>query len=299
MRSFLAFSGLFVIGFAAIALFAYPAWAWLHPLLDVPFHRVASRVGMLVLLVGFVLMARRLALADRASLGYGLPRAPFLRSAAIGLVLGVATMLPVVAIMWVLDLREPRPGVDLTATGWLLLGAKGLLSGIVVALIEETFIRGAMFTGIQRESGTRAAVLLTAALYAFAHFIGRYRIPPERVDWGSGVELIGGSLAAFATPGAILDALLTFFAVGVLLGWVRARTGHIAACLGLHAGWVWVITFVRETSVRDPDRPGAFLLSTFDGVVGWLVFGWTLVIGVVLLRFYASSVASRSIAASR
>jgi hypothetical protein len=68
---------------------------------------------------------------------------------------------------------------------------------------------------------------------------------------------------------------------------VRALTGNIAACIGLHAGWVWVIAFLRETSVPDETAPLRFLLSRFDGVVGWLVLGWTLVIGVVIHRFYA------------
>jgi len=31
----------------------------------------------------------------------------------------------------------------------------------------------------------------------------------------------------------------------------------------------------------------SFLLSQFDGFVGWLVFGWTVLMGVFLVRFYA------------
>jgi hypothetical protein len=30
-----------------------------------------------------------------------------------------------------------------------------------------------------------------------------------------------------------------------------------------------------------------FLLSSFDGFVGWLVLGWTIVLGFALRRFYA------------
>jgi hypothetical protein len=47
-----------------------------------------------------------------------------------------------------------------------------------------------------------------------------------------------------------------------------------------------VISVLRESSVPDGASPWRFLLSDFDGVVGWLVLGWTLVIGVVVLRFY-------------
>jgi membrane protease YdiL (CAAX protease family) len=161
------------------------------------------------------------------------------------------------------------------------------VSGLAVALIEETFLRGALQTGITRESGAPLAIVLTSLLYAATHFIGRMRIAPADVDAWSGVELIRGTLAAFAEPLAIGDAFICLALVGALLGLVRARTGNIAACIGLHAGWVWVITFVRETSQPDPAQPLAFLLSNFDGVVGWLVAAWTLVIGVALHALYA------------
>jgi len=79
MRTFFWFLGLLAAAFAAMALFAYPAWLLLHPHFDFPFHRIAARVGMLALLIGFVSVARRLGLADRASLGYGIARTVFLR----------------------------------------------------------------------------------------------------------------------------------------------------------------------------------------------------------------------------
>jgi membrane protease YdiL (CAAX protease family) len=262
-------------------------YEWLTPEFDVKFHRVANRLGMLVLLVGFILVARRMRLADRASLGYGLPRKRFLREAAIGLGLGVATMLPIALLMFALDLRELRPQLAIDA-GWLLrLAVSGLASGIAVALIEETFMRGAMHTGIARESGVRAAIFLTSLLYAAVHFVGRYRIPLEELGPDSGLRHVLGTLADFATPLDILDAFLALFAVGVLLGMVRHLTGNIAACLGLHAGWVWIIAFLRESSQPQAQHPWRMLLSEFDGVVGWLVLAWTVVIGSVLWWYYA------------
>ncbi len=286
MRSFAWFAGLILLGMVGIVVLAYPIFALVTPVIDAPFHRVASRVGMLILLVGFVFVARHLALADRRSLGYGLAPAAFLREALTGLALGVATMLPIVLVMLALDLRDPRAGVVLDATTFARLAAQGLTSGIAVALIEETFLRGAMHSGIARESGARLAVLLTALVYAATHFFAKYRIPADRIGPGSGFEMLVGSLAAFGDFAVIADAFLCLFAVGVLLGMVRATTGNIAACIGLHAGWVSVITFVRETSVRDEAAAWHFLLSKFDGVVGWLVLGWTFVIGPPLWRYY-------------
>lgn len=275
MRIFLAFIALFIAGFAVMAVLAWPIYDTLTPAFDVKFHRVANRVGMLALLIGFLLLAKRLGVADRQSLGYGLPRAPFWRTAGAGLLLGVVSLLPVAAVIWLLELRELKPGLAIDGALLLEVAFSGLLSGITVALIEETFFRGAMHSGIARESGTVIAILLTALLYSAVHFMGSYRIPLDELGPNSGVRHIAGTLANFAAPQRILDAFLALFAVGVLLGMVRAYTGNIAACLGLHAGWVWIIAFLREGTTPTVDNEYGFLISSFDGVVGWLVFGWT------------------------
>ena len=80
MRAFAWFLAMFLVGFASIAVFTYPAWMLLHPHFSFPFHRIGERIGMLGLLAAFLLVVRRLRLADRASLGYGLARRRFLRS---------------------------------------------------------------------------------------------------------------------------------------------------------------------------------------------------------------------------
>ncbi|HEY0767510.1 MAG TPA: CPBP family intramembrane glutamic endopeptidase [Steroidobacteraceae bacterium] len=294
MRAFVWFLALVAVALAAIAVFAYPAWTVLHPYFDFPFHRVGERIGMLALLAGFVLLARRLGLADRRSLGYGLPRRAFLREMAVGVALGVASMLAVVGLMSALGLLDWTPAAGVTGAGLIRLIALRAISGLAVAFIEETFLRGAMHTAIERESGTRAAVLLTALLYAATHFLASYHILPEQVTPRSGLELLAGTLRSLAQPAGIGDAFLALAAVGVVLGMVRAATGNIAACTGLHAGWVWVMLVTHELTHPLRGAPLAFLLSHFDGFVGWLVLAWTAVLAVPLWRFYAARSAPAS-----
>jgi membrane protease YdiL (CAAX protease family) len=292
MRSLWWFLGLCALALLSIAAFTYPAWLLLHPHFSFPFHRIGERIGMLALLLGFVLVARHLGLADRDSLGYGLPRRRFVRELLLGLALGVATMLAVVGIMAALGLIEPRAAAARTAAPLALLALKSAGSALAVAFIEETFLRGAMQTAITRESGTRTAVLATALLFAATHFFASYHIAPEAVTPHSGVALLVGTLHVFATPLAIVDAFMALFAVGVALALVRSATGNIAACIGLHAGWVWVMLVAH--GLWEP-RAGAalhFLLSRFDGFVGWLVFAWTLALMVPLWRFYLARTAT-------
>ena len=89
----------------------------------------------------------------------------------------------------------------------------------------------------------------------------------------------------------MVDAFLALLAVGVVLGLVRAATGNIAACTGLHAGWVWVMLVAHELTRPARGAPLGFLLSRFDGFVGWLVLAWSAVLAVPLWRFYVARTA--------
>ena len=290
MRSFAIFLGLIALGLAGMAALGYPAWLLIAPHIDNPkFHRVAGRVGMLIVAIGFLLVARRLKVADRHSLGYGLPAARFVVEVAKAIVLGTLLMMPALLTMIVFELRT---GLDesLAMGRWLHFVLGGLATGLVVAFIEETFLRGAMQTAIRRESGAWLAILLPSLVYSATHFIGRYRLTAADVHAGSGLDMLAGTLILFAHPLDILDAFLCLTAVGILLGTVRELTGNIAACIGLHASWVAVISVVRDTTHRNPASPAHWLLSNYDGFVGWLVLGWTLAIGWSLWWWYGKRV---------
>src|SRR5262245_15909931 len=132
MRSTAIFLGLIALGLAAIAILGYPAWSLTQSLgFEFKFHRVASRIAMLTLLVGFVLVAKRLRVADRESLGYGLPAGRFCAETARAILMGAALMLPVLLTMVVLDMRELKPGVSPGALGWARLVLTGVATGLV------------------------------------------------------------------------------------------------------------------------------------------------------------------------
>lgn len=273
MRPFLwflaAMAGTLVLA-AALAYPVYlaatavdPAWA---------FHKVVTRFWQLTMLAGIAVCVWRFGLTSRGDWGYELPRRRFARQWLAGLAAGLATMAAVAAMMLALGIRAPRPGLG-SAQLLALLGS-GALSGLLVGLVEETFFRGLLFGAVRRESRTRAAILLTALLYAAVHFLARTRIPAAEVDATSGLLLLSGVLRRFADPAAIADAFLALFAVGVLLGMVRHWTGGIAACIGLHMGWVWVMKATRSCTTPADDARWSFLVSGFDGYTGWMVAGW-------------------------
>lgn len=288
MRAFAWFLGLIALALGAIAALTWPAWDLLQRAgLHFPFHRIADRIALLAVVAGFLLIARRLRIADRASLGYGQPRPLFLRELALGFLLGMPAMLGGVAVMWALGLIEWRIPPAAAAALLPAVLAKRLGSALAVAFLEETLMRGAMLTAIRRESGTTVAVALTSVVYAASHFVAGVHVPAAEVGPGSGVHMLAGALAEFGHPGSIADAFLCLTGVGVLLGLVRVLSGGIGGCIGLHAGWVWVMLVTHELTRPVAGAPLAWMLSRHDGFVGWLLLLWLLPVGAAILLLHA------------
>jgi membrane protease YdiL (CAAX protease family) len=284
MRAALAFVGVIFGTLLLAALLAWPAWSLLHALEpNLPFHRIVSRLWQLILLAALLVAMRSLRIRGRADWGYGLPRPVFMRQFAAGLGIGLATMLPMSIAMQALGVHALRPefGAALLAAALL----EGAAIGLAVAVVEETFFRGLMYRAIERESGFAAAAVCTALVYAGIHFLARIKIPAEDVAWDSGFRLLAGALANLAHPVTIIDSFATLTLVGLLLALVRRRTGAIAACIGLHMGWVCVIKATLAVSEEVEPSPVPWLVSRFDGYTGWLVAAWAaLLLAVAWLR---------------
>ncbi len=162
-------------------------------------------------------------------------------------------------------------------TGWLPLLAKGLGTGLIVALIEETFFRGAMQGALQRIGATRWALFAVPLLYAAVHFLGHPAgmpfkgVPYDQVTGWSGFIVLAQFFNAFAHPLTILDACAALWCVGLLLALVRRRWGDLGGCIGLHAGFVATIVVFRKVSAPGPAGHWSFLVGSFDGLLGWWI----------------------------
>ncbi len=282
MRSFLWFLSIIIATVLVAAVLAYPLYVLLHP--HFPgwwFDKIATRLWQFLMLVALVLVVRRLRLGSARDYGYGAPRPRWLRQFGFGLLVGLATLIPVTVCMLALGLRVARPDLD----GHVLLSAlvAGLLSGLVVAFVEETFFRGLMFGAVLRDlRRPLLAIVLVAVVYASVHFLASTRIPPDAVTWQSGLSLLHAAIGNFLAPAGIIDAWLALVAVGVLLGACAWWTGNIAVGVGLHASWVFVMRATVGATRENPASPLEWLISPTTGYTGWLVFAWTLLILAVV-----------------
>jgi membrane protease YdiL (CAAX protease family) len=133
-----------------------------------------------------------------------------LRRAAVQFLAGGAVLAVVVSFVGgFLNSKAPLPIEQLLQARISIL-LFGILGVLVAPLVEETIFRGFLYPVIGSRIGITAGIAITGTLFGLMH----------------AVQLWGGW-------GQI--ALLIF--VGVVLTWVRARTGTVAASYFVHLGY--------------------------------------------------------------
>ncbi len=145
--------------------------------------------------------------------------------------LGMALSVMVASLSGLIRVEEPIPMQRMfEARESALLF---LLAAVVVApLVEETLFRGWLYPVVARTFGVAGGVVITGALFGLMH----------GAQLGGHWQLVG---------------LLTL--VGVLLTWVRARTGSVLSSYFLHLGYnaLIAIGFIVGTSgLRNLPTPG-------------------------------------------
>jgi uncharacterized protein len=301
VRAYAWFLGVLVAAGLAAAVIAYPVFELTSRIAPWPFHRVYGRIAMLAAAAALVYWCRRFGVANRRDLGYGLPWARFWALAAVFGGIGILTAAAGAAFLLVQGIRVVADPASLASPAHLAhLGLVALSSGVAVALIEETVMRGALHSAIARESGELAALWLIAPLFAVLHFFAKTHI--DAPGWMSGFDLLSRSFAPLADPGAVLDSFLAWMAVSLVLSLTRILTGNIAVAIGLHAGWVVVLRLLQEATGSGSGHSA--WVGRFDGLLGYWLLPWGAAIALALWSTrrawvpYASGAPSGAINAS-
>ncbi len=281
MRAFAWFLGAILLAGILAALLGYPIYQLTTHFAHFAFHRVTSRIAMLLLVVELVVLCRHLGVTRKADFGFDLPWRRFLAQSVLGGVIGALTALVGAALLVGGGWRVRDPAFLGGVSGYLRIFAVGLSSGVAVALLEETVFRGGLHTAVARESGPWRAAWLTAALFAILHLYAKARIPADELAWYSGFDLIARSFAPLAHPLLVYDSLLSWFAIGLILSMTRILAGNTAVAIGLHAGWVLVLRMLQEATVSAPLSESIWV-GRFDGLLGLWMVPWAIGIGVSL-----------------
>jgi membrane protease YdiL (CAAX protease family) len=292
LRRTALFFGYLFCALSVAAVLSYPLVqaGWL----DHEPQRIMGRLAQFLILLGLWPFLRWLGLADRRSLGFAPPRAEMLRAIRLGWLLGVLTLAVLVVAELILEIRVPEDDWVSELPSLLSKALTALIGGLLIGLGEEMFFRGALYTSIRRGAGVAAAAGFSALLYALVHFLKPHALPAGMAfDW-AGVWTMFAGVFVGLFQWQHLDSLVALFAAGVLLALIRERVGHIGWCIGLHAGWVFVIQLTRRVTDGNDASGLAFLVGGYDGVIGWLGAAWIALLAVAYWQMMRPSSGSIS-----
>ena len=280
---FLCYLGLALI---LTALIYYPVFLALDAIWSVRPDRVFYRLAMIIAGLGFWPFVKWLGINNRVALGYALDRARFMLTVGKGLGIGIVILACHALVLILIGVRIPAVG-NILISDVLYLLISALLTGSLVAFIEESFFRGALQYHMRRRNSVAITVVLTSLLYAALHFCRLPKTAPDTViSASSGWIMLTQTFDQYRNFSNFADSFLALFVAGLLLSLIRERNGNIALCIGIHAGWVMMIKVTRGVTSTVPESPGAWLIGSYDDVIGWAAAG---LLAVVTLWYWRHS----------
>ena len=239
----------------------------------IPFRKIISKTTQLFLVLS-IFPAMVYLNINKAELGFA-ARPVFLKQLLQGFGLGFITLMPVFIVLTVLKINV----LDDTQLWTAGFAAKtlvvSLLLALLISLIEEPLFRGLLLVGLNKKLSVLWAILISATYYAALHFLSSNTdIAPQELNLYSGFTLLGGAVANLLNPG-ILSAFFALLMVGVFLGVLRTQVkSSLGLCIGCHTCWVWQIKMNKKLFNTDFSSDYAYLVSSYDGVIGPLVTVW-------------------------
>lgn len=266
---------------SAAAFLAYPV----HFLLPASweYQTLVFKGGQALMILGLIPLGRRLGMGW-ADIGLACPRRETLSQLRRGFGYGALMLGLHVLALLLLDVRRLDPE-KLQLARIASLSAKGVLIGLGVALIEEPIFRGFLLGVLRRNTSRVVAVLTASGYFAALHYL-KTDLHPQyaEVRWDTGIIIV---IDAFSNLNHIyLDSFLALFAAGAFLCCVRLLdpAKNFGYCLGIHAGWVFVIKATNPLGFCNLQSPWVYSVSYFDGNIGYFSAAWTTVL-IVLVAF--------------
>ncbi len=270
---------LYLLLAAALSAFlAYPIFQ-LTDSEDISFFRsLVSRGGQVFILLGFYPLSKWLGIrwAD-----FGLKRG-FHQQWLTGFTFGSVMLgLHVIALV-MLDVRVIAWS-KFNAHELMPILAKSLATGFGVALLEESIFRGALIAIERRLSGPIQAVVISAFYYSILHFIGtKWSTDSALIGWDTGfrIAMDGFSHLLEVAP----DSFLGLFVAGLFLGCLRIILPmSLGLCMGIHAGWVFIIKSAKSLSYPNFDSSLMYLVSHYDLIIGYFSAAWLSALIILML----------------
>ena len=272
MRAIIIFYLFVVSAFFVGAIIAYPLKLLLDPVLELAFRKYLTYATLISgLIISGIYLQLYKSLSFKA-FGYSGKLLKFLNSMFSGFIYGIIIMLIIEMLLFFLGIHEIDTNRSISISLVMERLTKAMLAGVLIGLVEESIFRGALFTGLYKQTGAVITVFFSSLVYSSVHFI-RYRELPADTDisWLTGISMMPEAFRRFH-EWSIVDYFLTLFIFGVLLGLLRLKHRGIAACIGVHAGIVMLIKLADYFTNRTHNSNYEFLVSQYNSTFGWISF---------------------------
>jgi membrane protease YdiL (CAAX protease family) len=282
----LIFALVFIAALFTGAVLSYPLYVTIRLVFDVDF---ADTIILSTQLAGFVGSLLYLKYSDGLSLynlGLRATTDNIKRDSFIMFGLGFLIVVLLGGSLYLVGVYNIHSQRDFVLTALPTLVVSAIATGIVVATFEETIFRGGLLRGLDRQSSAPLAVIITSLVYAWVHFI-RFDVPPgpDNIDlFTAPVNFLNAYTVLFSTQK--IDAFISLFILGLLLGMMRIKEKSIINCIALHAGLVAGIKIFRYLLEYQPGNPYPFLVSHHDYRLGFVATLW-LFVATLIYYFFA------------
>ncbi len=214
-----------------------------------PFRRVTDRCLLGLALLGLWPLVRALGVRTVAEIGWR-KYSGFGRDIGRGLAIGTALLVAAAASgLW----AGAFAWVGRPAGEWVRPVLTALASAAIVAILEETLFRGAIFTALRKGWNDTAALWTSSGIYAIVHFFAR-PANPQAVEWHSGFLIRGEMLRGFTDARTVIPGFLSLTLLGLMLALAYRRTGALHLSMGIHAA---LIFWSKLFAVGADAAPGA------------------------------------------
>jgi hypothetical protein len=272
MRAIIVFCLFVVLAFLVGAVLAYPLKLLLDPALELAFRKYLTYATLISGLIVSGIYLQLYNLLSFKAFGYNGKFIAFLNGMLNGFIYGLSIMLLIEIVLFLLGIHEIDATRHYTFTSISTLLTKAIVMGLLIAVIEESIFRGALFTGLYKQTGAIIATFFSSLIYAAVHFVRYMDLPADTdIGWFTGLSMLPEAFRRFH-EWSILDYFLTLFIFGALLALLRLKHKSIAACIGVHAGIVMLIKISDYATNRTYGGTYDYLVSQYNSTFGWISF---------------------------
>ena len=249
-----------------------------------PINKIISKTTLVLLILSIFPLKNYLDFSWK-DLGFTAPKR-FFGQLQQGLILSLATLLPVLLTLYLLDVHVWDSARNWTVAKVASKVGVALFFALLIAVGEELLFRGMLLSSLRRKIHVVVAVIISALYYAALHFLkSSSQFAYADLAPTTGLQLVAEAFANWLNPD-IISAFIALLVVGLFLAVIRTRVRHsLGMCIGCHAGWVWQIKVSKDLFNLNSQSEFLYLVSSYDGVIGPFVSAWLLVAMLGLIYF--------------